>query len=293
MNAKADLFCSARSTLGEGPFWHRLQGRLFWFDIEEGQLLSADADGEIQDRINLNEKGSAAGIIDKDHLVVATESGLKRLTLSDQSIEHLVDIERDDTNTRTNDGRVHSAGALWIGTMHKRDAEASGKGSVYYYRAGRLERLFGGISIPNATCFSPDGAIGYFSDTGTGQILKRPLDPSTGLPAGEWSVFVEKGRDPGYPDGAIIDSEGFMWSARWGGSCVIRYSPDGQVDRIVDVPASQVTCPALGGPGLKTLYITTARRDLTEEKLKSEPEAGGVFSLEVDVPGQPEPLILP
>jgi sugar lactone lactonase YvrE len=292
MNSKAELFCASRSILGEGPFWHRLVGRLFWFDIEQRLLLSANAEGQIQDRFEFDEKASAAGIIDPEHLLIATEVGLKQLTLSDKSLVPVVDIEHDDPNTRSNDGRVHQSGALWIGMMHKSDDEAAGRGSVYHFREGKLERLFGNVAIPNAICFSPDAGTAYFSDTTTGQILKRPVDPATGLPTGDWSIFVDKG-DPGHPDGAIIDSEGFLWSARWGGSCIIRYTPDGRVDRTIDVPASQVTCPALGGPGLKTLFATTARRDLTEEQLKSEPEAGGVFAIEVDVPGLPDPLVRP
>jgi sugar lactone lactonase YvrE len=121
--------------------------------------------------------------------------------------------------------------------------------------------------------------------------VKRPIDPESGEPTGFWSVFAETGDDPGSPDGAVIDSEGFMWCARWGGHRVIRYAPDGRKDREIMVPASQVACPGFGGPDLKTLYITTARKNLDAAALAKEPDAGGLFAIEVDVAGQQENLI--
>ena len=88
----------------------------------------------------------------------------------------------------------------------------------------------------------------------------------------------------------MADSEGFLWIAHWSGSQVVRYAPDGRVDRIVKVPVSRPTCPAFGGKDLKTLYITSARDGLTPEQLAAEPTAGGVFAFNVDVPGLPESL---
>jgi sugar lactone lactonase YvrE len=121
--------------------------------------------------------------------------------------------------------------------------------------------------------------------------MQRPIDPDTGEPAGFWSVFADTSGDPGAPDGAVVDAEGFLWSARWGGSRVIRYAPDGRVDREVLLPVSQVTCPAFGGPDLRTLYITSASKTLTPEQLAREPHAGSVFAIELDVAGQRETLL--
>jgi sugar lactone lactonase YvrE len=116
------------------------------------------------------------------------------------------------------------------------------------------------------------------------------IDCDTGLPTGAWSDFASI-EDGGSPDGAVIDSEGFMWNARWGAGSVVRIAPDGTLDRVVKVPgASQVTCPSLGGKDLKTLFITTARENMTDEQLATEPNSGSVFAIEVDVPGQPEHL---
>src|SRR5690606_27119825 len=105
---------------------------------------------------------------------------------------------------------------------------------LYQYRRGELVRLLDDITIPNSACFAPDGRTAYFADTGTGRIERCPLDPATGLPSGQWSLFATtEGR--GMPDGAVVDAEGYVWSARWGGSCVVRHAPDGSVDSVVEL----------------------------------------------------------
>jgi sugar lactone lactonase YvrE len=104
-------------------------------------------------------------------------------------------------------------------------------------------------------------------------------------------LFADVADHPGYPDGAVVDSQGFVWNARWGGSCVIRYAPDGSIDRIVDVPVSQVTCPAFGGKDLKRLFLTTANKNMSAEQLAAEKIAGGVFYIDLDVAGLPEAKI--
>jgi len=289
MTANAELFIDCRCELGEGPFWHPLQERLFWFDILNKTLLSATAGGIMVDRFTFDAYVSAAGVIDADNLGIASASGIFRLNLKTDQRELLVPLEPSSTATRTNDGRVNPAGGLWIGTMGLRDPGKVAQGALYQVRNGKAAKLLGDLHIPNATCFSPDGRTAYFADTIKGVIRSVSIDPETGKPRGEWREFV--GRDhPGDPDGAVVDSEGFIWNARWGASCVIRFAPDGRVDRVVNVPVKKVTCPALGGKDLKTLYLTSARENMTGAELAAEPLAGSVFSIEVDVPGIPEQL---
>lgn len=287
MNARAELFVDSRCELGEGPFWHPALKRLFWFDILNQTLLSANAEGHLVDRFTFRQPASAAAIIDAESLAVATAGALLRFHLGTDTSTLIIPIEEDLPGNRSNDGRVNPAGGFWIGTMSRRGDAERGAGAVYQYRAGRLETVLDGITIPNSICFSPDGRAAYFADTMTDVIRTCAIDPGTGMPAGEWREFARTtGR--GWPDGAVVDSEGFLWSARWGGSCVVRHAPDGSVDRVVEVPVSRVTCPALGGDDLRTLYVTTARQGMSEEELAREPLAGSVFAIRVDVPGQPE-----
>jgi len=289
MSQTARLLIDSQCALGEGPFWHPLRQQLFFFDINNGKLFATEADGAVAKIWSFDEIVTAAAVIDKDTLALATETGLKRYDLLTGAQSLIVDIEAGNPGTRSNDCRVHPSGAFWIGTMGKEEDEPVG--ALYHYRAGKLTQLRDHASVPNATCFSPDGRIAYWTDTPTKQILKCATDPATGLPIGEWELFADVSDGRGYPDGAVIDSEGYLWNAKWGGSCVVRHAPDGSVDRIIEVPVSQVTCPAFGGPGLKTLYLTSANKNLSADQLAAEKVAGGVFAIELDIAGLPEALI--
>lgn len=289
MTKAAELLIDSKCLLGEGPFWHEGRQALFWFDIKSQILFSADADGGNVEQRKLREITAAAAIINNDELAIATETGLKRYDLRTGAITPIVPLEDDMPANRTNDSRVHPSGAFWIGTMV--NDEGPKNGGVYHYRAGTLRKIISDAAIPNATCFTADGRTAYWTDTPTQKILKCETDPETGLPISEWTVFADTSEHRGFPDGAVVDSEGYVWNARWGGSCVIRYAPDGSIDRIVEVPASQVTCPAFGGKDLKRLFLTSAATGLSEEQLGNEKAAGGIFFIDVDVPGLPEAKI--
>jgi sugar lactone lactonase YvrE len=289
MTLTADLLIDSRCQLGEGPFWHPLRNELFWFDINEHTMLSATASGSIVQTWTFDEAVSAAAVIDHERLAIATETGLKRIDLVSGRQELIVAIEADNSETRSNDSRVDRTGGFWVGTMKKEEDEPGG--AVYRYRRGEITRILSDIKIPNAICFAPDGRTAYFSDTASKRILKCKTDPDTGLPIGDWTLFADVSNHRGYPDGAVTDAEGFVWNARWGGSCVVRHAPDGSIDRIVELPVSQVTCPAFGGPDYKTLFITSASKTLSPEQLAREPHAGSVFAIELDVAGLPEPAI--
>lgn len=288
MNSKAELFVDSRCELGEGPFWHPLLERLFWFDILNQTMLSAGTDGHIVDRITFKDTVSAGAVIDRGSLAVAQSGALLRYDFATDSTSVIVEIEGDVPTNRTNDSRVDRTGGFWIGTMGRK-AEA-GVGGVYQYRAGQTTKVIDNIRIPNSICFSPDGRTAYFTDSGK-TIVKCATDPATGLPVGPWEDFFTM-EGPGGADGSVVDSEGYLWNARWGGGKVIRISPDGKLDKVVEVPGiTQVSCPAFGGKDLKTLYITTAREHMTPEQIEREPHAGSVFAVALDVPGIADPFL--
>lgn len=286
MTERAELFVDSRCELGEGPIWHAGLQRLFWFDILGKMLFSANAGGTVVDRFSFDDVASAAGIVDDATLVVVTGKGFLRLDLATGQTTPLAPLEPQLPGNRPNDGRVHPAGGMWIGTMSRKGGDEPGVGSVYQFREGKLEKLFGNITIPNAQCFSADGSRAWFADTQTNEVKTCAVDPVSGKPVGDWTLFTKS--DAGGPDGAVIDSEGYFWNARFGAGRVVRHAPDGRVDRIIEVPTPQVTCPAFGGKDLRTLYITTAGEGYTAEQRAADPHAGSVFAIDVDVPGLPE-----
>jgi sugar lactone lactonase YvrE len=261
-----NLFDPRPCALGEGPLWHPERQQLFWFDILGKRLLSRDRGGALE--WQFDEHVSAAGWVDQDTLLMASESGLYRFDINSGNRSLVVALEADNAATRSNDGRADPWGGFWIGTMGKQ-AQA-GQGAIYRFYQGKVTRLFGDITISNAICFAPDRSCAYFTDTVTGRIMRQALSSEQGWPLGEPELFVDltsAGQNQAglNPDGAVVDSKGCLWSAQWGASRVARYGPDGGFLSAVDCPAEQVSCPAFGGADLRTLFVTSAAVGLNGE----------------------------
>lgn len=265
--------------LGEGPLWHPGRGQLFWFDILQCRLLTQE-DGAPRDW-TFDEMHSAAGWIDDETLLLASESGLWRFDIATGRRSLLVPLEADRPGTRSNDGRADPGGGFWIGTMGKH-AEP-GAGAIHRYADGRVETLFDGLTIPNAICFAPDGRTAYFADTPTQVIRRVPLD-AAGRPAAAPDPFIDLAPDGLFPDGAVVDAQGGLWTAQWGAGRVARYHPDGRFDRAIAVAGLHSSCPAFGGPDLSTLFVTTAREGLAAP----DPAQGLVYTAPAGLSGQPE-----
>jgi sugar lactone lactonase YvrE len=275
---KAEYFLSSQCELGEGPLW--FEGLLYWFDIHGCTLHACDENGQNWRKWVFNEPFSAAAAAGPGTLLVASASGLWRFDTATGSLAHVVSLEADNPVTRSNDGRADRHGGFWIGTMGR--ACEPQAGAFYRFYGGTLTQLRSGITIPNSLCFSPDGKFAYFADSAEKRIMRWPLD-GNGWPAGEPGLFAEL--SDGAPDGAIIDKDGALWSAQWGASRVVRYLPDGSVDRVIELPVSQPSCPAFGGSGLNSLFVTSAREAMTASQLAAEPYAGDLFRIRLEKPG--------
>lgn len=280
------VFDSRACLLGEGPLWHPERGQLFWFDILQGKLLSRVGDRSLE--WQFEEMVSAAGWIDTDRLLIASETSLFVFDLASGTAEELVALEADNLETRSNDGRADPWGGFWVGTMGKH-AEPDA-GAIYRLYHGQIRKIVSGLTIPNAICFSPDGRLAYYSDTPTRKVLAQPL-ARDGWPEGAPSVVVDLTALGLNPDGAVTDAEGNLWIAQWGAGRVAVHAPDGRYLDAVEVEATQSSCPAFGGPDFATLYVTTAREGMTAGSLAEDPLAGQVFALETGGRGRPEPRV--
>lgn len=279
------IYDSRPCELGEGPLWHPIREQLFWFDILNRKLLSRDASGPLE--WTFPEIVSAAGWIGRDELLIASESGLSRFHLGTGARETFASLGSPET--RSNDGRADRQGGFWIGTMGKK-AEP-GAGAIWRWYRGELRPLFPGIQIPNAICFAPDGRAAHFADTLTGKVMKVALD-ADGWPKGQPQTWLDLTAEGLNPDGAVIDAEGIFWNAQWGAGRVAAYAPDGSFLRAVEVAkAPHSSCPAFGGPGLATLFVTTALEHLTAADRRLNPNSGQVFAFEGIAKGLPEPQV--
>jgi sugar lactone lactonase YvrE len=255
---------------------------LFWFDILNRTIHSQTRSWTYPEYV------SAAGWISADELLVACETGLFRLNLVSGERETVATAGTPET--RSNDGRADRQGGFWFGTMGKKAEK--GAGAIWRWYRGELRQLFKGITIPNSICFTPDGTVAHFSDTVQGKVLKVALD-AAGWPKGEPEVWLDLARAGLNPDGAVIDAEGRFWNAQWGAGRVACYGPDGAFLHAVETPdAPQSSCPAFGGPGLTTLYVTTALEHMDAEARAKHPASGQLFAFPGAGKGLPEPKVL-
>ena len=283
------LFDSRICDLGEGALWHPLRGELFWFDITGRRLLAhAPQTGDTRETA-LPEMCSAAGWIDAERLLVASETALSVLDIASETLTPVCPLEAENPVTRSNDGRADPWGGFWIGTMGK--AAETGAGAIYRFAGDGLRLLFDQITIPNAICFAPDRSTAYFADTALGQVFRVALD-GDGWPAAAPEVFLDCRPLGLNPDGAVTDADGALWIALWGAGAVIRVAPDGTVGARVDLPAPHATCPALGGADFTTLYCTSATQDMGAEALSAAPLSGATFAVRGAGQGRPEPAVI-
>lgn len=285
---KPTVFDETTCSLGEGPLWHPLRKQLFWFDILQKKLYSKKEQESYQ--WSFDRHVSAAGWIDYDNLLIASETDLFQFNLETNTQTTLVPLEQDLPQNRSNDGRCDPWGGFWIGTMGKQAQKKSG--SIYRYYQGKVEKIYEGITISNAICFSPNKDLAYFCDTSEGIIWRQRLSRSDGAPQGNPEPFLDLGKEGLNPDGAVCDAEGFLWNAQWGSACVSRYTPKGKLDRKIIFPTDHISCPAFGGEELKTLFITSAVEGLSKEKKKNQPHAGNTFIIHTEIKGQEEHQVI-
>jgi sugar lactone lactonase YvrE len=170
------------------------------------------------------------------------------------------------------------------------ESEPMPEGQYYKLTADmEIERIgLPEVLITNTMEFSPDGKTFYTCDSAEQMILAFDHDPETGALSNR-RVFASTLEAGCYPDGSAVDVEGYLWSAQWAGSRLVRYAPDGAIDEVIKLPISRPTSCAFGGPGLQTLYITSAREGLSDAALDRQPMAGSLFAIEVETPGLPIP----
>jgi L-arabinonolactonase len=288
-STEAALVVACQNFLGECVLWDADAAEVVWIDIAAGEIWRYDPRTGATSKLTVGERIGAIGLRHEGGHVAGLASGFAFIDAADGAITRLTAVETDLPSTRLNDGRVDRQGRFICGGMDE-NLPRQPISAVYRLDPDRtVTPILTRIALANSTCFSPDGTTMYFTDMPTRKILAYAYDVDEGVPHSP-TLFVDLADDPGNPDGSVIDADGCLWNAQFGGARVVRYDPTGRVDRVITVPVSNPTCCTLGGADYRTLYVTTARADLTDEELANEPDAGGLYAVELDVEGLPESI---
>ena len=281
-----DIYLDCHSELGECPIWDPRTESIWWVDIHRAEVLQyVPARG--WSGISTHRFDAPVGSIalqPNGHLVVALGDHFIDYDPTERRQSLIARIDVGRPGVRLNDGRCDPNGRFVCGGMNMSDS-GERPASVHCLDAdGKVRTIIEGIDCANSICFSPEGSRMYFSDMPTGAIQAFDYDTERGV-ASKPSLFAGTGSAQGLPDGSITDADGCVWNARWGAGQVVRYSPDGRVDRIITLPVSNVSCVAFGGPRLSTLFITTAHYGLSDEERLLQPQAGSIFAIDPGVKG--------
>ena len=277
----------AKNLLGEGPVWCPRERVLWWVDIISREILRLDpATGQV-DRWRTERRPCCLAVRDVGGLMVAFDKGFGAFDPRSGLVTWRADNERDTPRTRINDGKVDRRGRFFVGTLD--DELKEHLGALYRFDPdGTITSLDIGFGISNGPAWSPDDLRFYFGDSMDKAIYVYDFDMNAGTVANK-RVFATIDANPGIPDGATVDAEGCLWSAQWDAWRVVRYRPDGTVERVLKMPVRRPTSCMFGGNDLRTLYVTSAIWDPSDPRLVDEPEAGSLFAVDVGVRGLPEP----
>lgn len=284
---------SVVASLGECPVWNESDQRLYWEDINARVIHSTDPDTEITESRELpGRPGSFVFSQVPGRLLVAMESALEWFEWETGELTHFVDVEEGMPGNRLNDGRCDHAGRYVVGTMHSDPEAGRFDGRLYSIDAqGRVETLEENVGIPNCTVFDPHLGRMYWADTKRATIWQWDYDLETGTRRNR-SVFFDYRAQPaahGLPDGGCLDADGCLWSASVYGWSLTRITPDGVIDRIIELPVAMPTMPAFGGSDLKTLYVTSIDGGERNESRSAGVPAGALLAVDVGVQGVVEP----
>ena len=277
----------ASATLGEGTLWSPRDQALYWVDILERTLYrfhpatGARAQWAFDDEVSaVAERATAPG------LVLALRRGIAFFDPATGELTRGLEPEPERTGNRFNDGKCDAQGRFWAGTMDFGTTHPTG--ALYRFDPdGTCDRLEDGYVVTNGPTWSADGRTLFFNDTVRRRIHAFDMDPATGALSNK-RLWLEFTPEDGHPDGMTTDAAGRLWICHWGGACVTCHDPDTTEELArIPLPTAHVTNVAFGGPDLRTLFITTARHELSEGQLAAQPLAGGLFAVQVDMPGRP------
>jgi sugar lactone lactonase YvrE len=285
----AELEYEDNALLGEGPVWDHRTGRLYWVDIEGFKLHIYDPAAREHGTINIGQFIGSFAVRQAGGLVAALKSGFAAIDPETGEITPIADAESHLPGNRFNDGKCDPAGRFWAGSLCLDEDNGQGKGNLYcLYPDHSVQLKAPGVWISNGLAWTQDARTMFYIDSPMKTVTAYDYDKATGDIANPRVVISVPAHEMGFPDGMTIDEEGMLWIAHWDGSRICRWNPQtGAVLAEIKLPVSRPTSCVFGGEDLGTLYITSARTRLSQEKLAGQPLAGSLFKCRPGVRGLP------
>lgn len=294
---KIECVANSANIVGESPMWSVAHQCLWWVDVRGKSVHRLTADG-VRDDWQMPDFTSCLALCQSGRLIVSQGGALAFFDPHTGDLDEFAGPESDRSGNRFNDGKCDRKGRFWVGTMINNfgidgsDIPIDRAVGAFYRLTSDLKmcRMADEMWIPNTVAWSPDSRVLYLGDSGTNEIYAYDFD----LESGEMDNrrLFAKNTDPGHLDGSAVDAEGFLWNTHWGAGKIVRYAPDGQIDREIDFPVPAPSSCIFGGAELDTLFVTTARDTLSAEQLAEFPLSGGVFCFKPGVKGLPEPVFI-
>ena len=285
---RIEVLVDVKTHLGEGPLWDVESQRLYWIDSTSGNVFRATHTGsEVRAWDMPDMIGSLAIRKDGDGAVVSLRNGFHFLDFATGEVQLIVDPEPDKSDNRLNDGKVDKRGRFIAGSM---DTKEAGKNASLYRLDPDLtvHKLDGDIIVSNGPCWSPDGSIFYFTDSWSREIWAYDYDLETGNVSNR-RTFATLETNTGAADGSTVDAEGCVWNAQVYDGKLVRYSPDGHVDRVIEMPVKKVSSVMFGGPNLDVLYVTSMAKRHLPTNPHDGVERGSLFAIyDLGIKGVPE-----
>lgn len=285
-----DCVLPYQAIVGESPVWHPGEQRLYWIDIQGKKIHRFDPRTRENESFPLPEIVTCIQLCSSGGLVLTLKKNFAFYDPSTLHLKKLQGVEGDLPGNRFNDGKCDPQGRFWAGTM---DAQHWDKPSGNLYRMERdlaVTKMQSQVICSNGSGWSPDSRTMYYTESFRYAIFAYDYDPATGNIENRRTfaqISDEDRKAGGFPDGMTIDAEGFIWSNQVGVGKIVRYDPQGKVERIVQMPVPRATDCTFGGADLQTLYITSARETMTPEQLEQAPLSGSLFAIDAGVKGQP------
>jgi L-arabinonolactonase len=280
-----------KTSLGEGPLWDVQEQKIYWLDSLGNKAFRANADGSHMEKWDLPQKVGSMALRKTGGAILCLQTGLFNFDFKSGEAALLFDPEPDLPTNRLNDGKVDRRGRFVFGSMDTKETDKSS--SLYRLDPNlSLHTLEDGIIVSNGPCWSPDSKTFYFADSWAMEISAYDWDEATGTPSRKrtFVAFDKRQRETGVPDGATVDAEGCLWSAAVFSGELRRFTPDGKLERAVQLPVRNVTSVIFGGPNLDIIYFTTIGQIHLPGLPNDPPPGGSLFAIyDLGIKGLPEP----